>query len=456
MRRTFVNNYITMWFYININLIDRFNTHPYDVLILFKPNHGVTLMSDIVNDKKLPEGTQLTARDEHYRNHMHDVLDLLRNESPAYKDEIFQRWIVTKHEAARTLFKNIESCGRDWEVSADGTWGKTVSQRVAEGKGNGKFGMVDVDGEEHRRLRSLVSKMFSPKAVAQFRPMVERIADELINKVKDLDTFDFITHLAAPFPTIIMAEILGVERENQETFKRWSEEWILICDPDITPEMAKLAADASTSLAGYFAKTVTERKLHPTDDLVSRLIHDGEKNELLSTEEIITICLQLIVAGNITSTDLIGNGIVALLQNTEQMEKLRAHPELISKASEEMLRFDAPVTEIPRFCYTDVEIEGMTVSKGQTLTMSIAGANHDPAAYKCPHQFDIEREGPAHHAFGGGAHFCLGVHLARLEIEVIFSKVLQAFPTLKLVDEPLQRKAIPTFSGYKQVMVSPK
>lgn len=407
-----------------------------------------------INDS-LPSGTELTARDEHYRNHMHDVLDVLRDVGPAYKDDVFQRWIVTNHEATRKIFKNITACGRDWEVSADGTWGKTVSQRVAKGKGNGKFGMVDVDGEEHRRLRSLVSKKFSPKAVELYRPMVEKIADDLISKVQHLDTFDFITNIAAPFPTIIMAQILGVEKEHQETFKRWSEEWILICDPDITPEMTQLAANASTSLTSYFAKTVADRTLNPKDDLVSRLIHDAEKNELLTPEEIITICLQLIVAGNITSTDLIGNGIVALLKNPEQMEKLRANPALMSQASEEMLRYDAPVTEIPRFCYTDIEIENLKIDKGQTLTLNLSGSNHDPKVYQCPHQFNIERkESAAHHAFGGGAHFCLGVHLARLEIEVIFTKVLAAFPKMMLVNDNLVRKAIPTFSGYKEVMVS--
>jgi cytochrome P450 len=413
-------------------------------------------MKESSPNEPLLSGSQLTARDERYRNKMHEVLDLLRNISPIYKDDVFQRWIVTQHEATRKIFKNIASCGRDWSVSAEGTWGKTISKRVAEGQGNGKFGMVDVDGEEHRRLRSLVSKMFSPKAVAQFRPMVEAVADKLIENVKNLDTFDFIKNIAAPFPTIIMANILGVAPKDQEQFKRWSEEWILICDPDITPEMRQLSTDASQSLTQYFANIVALRTENRTDDLISRLIHDGEKDELLDVGEIITICLQLIVAGNITSTDLIGNGIVALLKNPDQLETLRAHPELMSKASEEMLRFDAPVTEIPRFCYTDVEVDGIHIDKGQTLTLNLAGSNHDPAAYKCPHQFDIQRDGPAHHAFGGGAHFCLGVHLARLEIDVIFSKVLSAFPLLKLADVELERKAIPTFSGYKSVIVSVK
>ena len=119
-----------------------------------------------------------------------------------------------------------------------------------------------------------------------------------------------------------------------------------------------------------------------------------------------------------------------------------------------MLRYDCPVTEIPRFLYEDVDVDGVTVTKGQTLTLTLAGGNHDPAAYECPHKFDIERQGPAHFAFGGGAHYCLGVHLARLEIQVTFRKLLAAFPVLKLADEPLERKAVPTFSGYKRVMVT--
>jgi cytochrome P450 len=396
----------------------------------------------------LPQGNALTNRDEHYRNNMHEVLDRIRDTGPAYKDNVFQRWVVTNHQSARDIFKNIAGCGRDWEVAAEGTWGKTVSPR------NGKFGMVDEDGEKHRRLRSLVSKTFLPTNVEPLRPMMERIADELINKVKHLKEFDFMKNIAAPFPTIVMAEILGVAKEDQAKFKQWSDEWVYICDPDITPEMHQLAMNANQSLVDYFNKTVYERSLKRENDLISKLIHDGDESERLTLEEVATMCLQLIVAGNITSADLIGNGIVALLNNPEEMKKLRANPELIHQASEEMLRFDPPVTEIPRFCYEDISVEGMKIEKGQTITLNLAGSNRDPKAYECPHQFKVDRKGPPHHAFGGGAHNCLGIHLARLEIEIIFRKVLAAFPTLKLVDQELVRKAIPTFSGYKQVLVS--
>lgn len=398
----------------------------------------------------LPAGTALTALDEHYRNNLHDVLDMLREQAPVYQDNVFQRWVLTKHEDIDKAFRNIASSGRDWEVAAEGTWGKTVTPR------NGKFGMVDEDGAKHRRLRGLVSKTFTAKAVSALKPKLEQIADDLINNVKGRESFDFIREIAAPLPTIIMAEVLGVAKKDQESFKRWSEEWILIVDPAITPEMMQVARAANAALDNYFTETVKARSVEPQDDLISRLLHHvNDEGEKLTHQEVATICLQLIVAGNITSTDLIGNGLVALIQNPEQMAKLRAHPELMNKAVEEMLRYDAPVTEIPRFLYNDMQLSGVTVEKGQTLTCNLAGGNHDPAAYKCPHKFDIEREGPPHHTFGGGAHYCLGVHLARLEIAVTFTKLLEAFPVLKLVPgQKLERKAVPTFSGYKQVLVT--
>lgn len=399
-------------------------------------------------DDSLPQGVELTAQDEHYRNHMHEVLDRLRDAGPVYKDDVFQRWVVTRHEPMGKIFRNIAGCGRDWEVAAEGTWGSTVTPR------NGKFGMVDEDGAEHKRLRGLVSKSFTARAVMEMKPALERIADDLIANLQGRESFDFIREFAAPLPTIIMAEILGVEKQDQEKFKRWSDEWVLICDPAISPEMLQLARAANASLEKYFNETVQARLKERKDDLISKLLHDAEEGEELTPQEVATMCLQLIVAGNITSTDLLGNGLVALLQNPEQLEKLRARPELMDRAVEEMLRYDCPVTEIPRFLYEDVDVDGVTVTKGQTLTLTLAGGNHDPAAYECPHKFDVEREGPTHFAFGGGAHFCLGVHLARLEIQVTFRKLLAAFPVLKLADEPLERKAVPTFSGYKRVMVT--
>lgn len=398
--------------------------------------------------RELPEGVALTAQDARYRDHMHDVIDELRREAPLYKDNVFQRYVVTRHAAIDKIFRNLAAAGRDWQVAAEGTWGKTVSPR------NGKFGMVDEDGDEHKRLRGLVSKTFTVRAVAPLKARLEAIADELIANVRGRETFDFIREIAAPLPTIIMADILGVEKQDQEMFKRWSEEWVYICDPDITPEMLQVAKAANAALVDYFTKTVAARSVERRDDLISRLLHDAEPGEELTQEEVATMCLQLIVAGNITSTDLIANGLVALLQAPEQLEKLRAHPELMDKAVEEMLRFDCPVTEIPRFLYKDLEVEGQKVDQGQTLTLNLAAGNHDPAAYACPHQFDIERKGPPHHAFGGGAHYCLGVHLARLEIHVTFSKLLAAFPVLKLAEQKLERKAVPTFSGYKRVLVS--
>ncbi len=398
-------------------------------------------------ENTLPKGSELNARNERYRNDMHQVLDELRSKSAVHEDNEFHRWYLTQHGAIGRVLRNVASCGRDWEVAAEGTWGKIVPPRI------GKFGMVDEDGDKHRRLRGLVSKSFTPKTVAPRGSAIELRADQWIDKVRDRSEFDFIREIAAPLPTMIMAEILGVKKEDQEDFKRWSDEWVYIIDPDISPEEMSRAVAANQSLERYFLATVKERAIERQDDLISKLIHDGIGDETLSTEEIATICLQLIVAGNITSADLIGNGLVALLKNPEQLALLRERPELMSQAVEEMLRYDCPVTEIPRFCYEDIEVEGVEIDKGQTVTLNLAAANHDPAVYECPHQFDIERPSVPHHAFGGGAHLCLGIHLARHEIEITFAKLLEAFPVLKLADKTLARKAVPTFSGFKEVWV---
>ncbi len=417
------------------------------MLVLLQNNKLRNMENSVkdVSDKKMPQGNDLTAKDEHYRYHMHEVLDQIRGGCP-YKDETFNRWIVTDLKEAKKLFTS-DACGRDWEVSSEGTWGDVVTSR------DGKFGMVDSDGEEHRRLRGPLEESFSRKNIEKLKPRLDAIADELIENLKGKKTFDFIAEIAAPLPTLVMAEILGVDKEDQEDFKNWSDEWVYICDPDLSADDAKRASDASMALTRYFDKAVDERMANPKDDLISKIIHESGEN-MLSKDEIVTICLQLIVAGNITSADLIGNGMVALLKDPQQMDLLRNNMDMIKDAAEEMLRYDPPVTEIPRFLSKDVEVSGCPISKGQTLTMNLAGVNHDPNVYENPHEFDITRKGPSHLAFGGGAHHCLGIHLARMEIQTTFQKILEAFPVLKLVDQDLERKSIPTFSGYKKILVT--
>ncbi|MDY7579144.1 cytochrome P450 [Herbaspirillum sp. RTI4] len=399
-----------------------------------------------------PQGSALTNSDPHYREHPHEILDEIRSAGPAFKDELFQRWIVTNHDTAQRLFKNTAACGKNWEMASEGTWGKTVSAR------KGKFGMVDADGEEHQRLRNTAANAFSATFTASLQPELERIADELIDRILGLPQFDFIDSIAAPYPNRVMAAVLGITKEDEEKFKRWCEEWALICDPGISPEQHHIAIVASGSLHAYFSEIASARSKEPKDDFISRLVHNGNKNshsdDRLSSAEIAVICMQLIIAGNITLTDVMGNGLVALLHHPEQMDKLRYRHDLMDKAIEEILRFDPPASEIHRFCREDIQLEELTIRKGQTITSNIAGCNHDPATYVLPHQFDIERTGASHVSFGGGPHRCLGARLARMEIKVVFQKLLEAFPLLKLTQDALERKPAPTFNGYKKIMIT--
>ncbi|MFA5960515.1 MAG: cytochrome P450 [Tatlockia sp.] len=402
-------------------------------------------------DKKpSPKKDQLTARDAHYRDNMHEILDSIREQSPSYKDENFKRWVVTTYQGVQGVLKNTTGCGRDASVSAEDTWGRVLAQNP-----KGAFGMLDVDGEEHRRLRSSITKEFSPKQVALLSPMIECVANELIDKLKALDSFDLIESLAAPFPTIVISNVLGVDKKDQEQFKRWSNEWVHNIGPGVSKEAAAQGEKAYRSLSDYFDKAVQDRANQDTGDLLSRLIHQQDAQCQLSSQEIVTLSLLLILAGNLTSTDVIGNGIVALIKHPGELNRLQENPALIAQATEEILRFDAPITETIRFLNTPVEVEDVSIDEGQTLMLNLAAANHDPKVFHCPHQFDILREGPPHVAFGGGTHLCLGIHLARLEIQIILKKFLEAFPSIHLMEEP-ERKAVSLFNGYKAVWLSVK
>ena len=203
----------------------------------------------------------------------------------------------------------------------------------------------------------------------------------------------------------------------------------------------------------YFQRTIAERRAEPRDDLISSLIATEEAGDQLSDEEIVTMCGLLLAAGNVTTTDLIGNGVLALLQHTSELDKLRADPSLIKNAVEEMLRFDSPVQQTGRIPMADIEFCGQMVPAKQSITPQLGSANHDPAVYDEPHRFDITRGDVHHQSFGGGAHFCLGAPLARLEAQIGIATLVRRFPTLRLADEPLEYRKIPTFRGVAKLNV---
>ncbi len=312
--------------------------------------------------------------------------------------------------------------------------------------------MMDEPG--HTRLRKLVNKAFTPRAVESLRPRAGAIAAELLDAVSAMPEFDLMAAFARPYPTTVIAEMIGVDPADRAQFKAWSDRSVRALDPFLSAEDRALTAEASGKLREYFRRAIAERRGAPRDDLVSRLITAHEENDALTEPEMVVMLALLLTAGNVTTTDLIGNGVRLLLEHPAELERLRDDPALIPNAVEEILRFDPPVVETWRTSSEAVQVCGHAIAARQTLAPSLAAANHDPRHFPDPGRFDVTRQEIDHLSFGGGIHYCLGASLARLEAQVALRALLDRFPRLRKAEgrDPVYR-ALPGFRGMESFWV---
>jgi cytochrome P450 len=313
--------------------------------------------------------------------------------------------------------------------------------------------MLFSDPPYHTRLRGLVSKAFTAKAVEQQRSRIQEIVDELLDAIDMSGEVDLIEAFAGPLPTIVIAEMLGVDPADRADFKRWSDIGVMNFNPMLTPEERERVNEATEAMDGYLRRAVGDRRERPRDDMIGRLVHAEEGGDQLNDDEIVTMCSLLLAAGNLTTTDLIGNGVLALLQNPEELRKLRDDPSLIKNAVEEMLRYDSPVIMSGRTPLEDTVIAGREVAAGQSITPILGAANRDPSVYPDAERFDITRENTSHHSFGGGVHYCLGAPLARAEGQIAVGTLVRRFPNMRLGDSPLEWRRVPGFRGLQRLPV---
>ncbi|MEV4896404.1 cytochrome P450 [Nonomuraea sp. NPDC055795] len=286
--------------------------------------------------------------------------------------------------------------------------------------------MLQVDPPEHTRLRRVVAKDFTPRRVEALRPRVQEITDELIDAMEMNGSAELIDEFAFPLPIIVICELLGVPAEDRELFRAWSGRLV---NPSFDPEGTRVRQQAARDTHAYFARLVAERRADPRDDLVSALANGGDLDE----RELLSTLTLLLIAGHETTVNLIGNGMLALLRNPDQLALLRGEPELLPDAIEEFLRFDGPVERsTPRFAAEDMEIAGVAVPRGAMVHISLGAAGSDPAAVSSPRELDITRRDNRHLAFGHGIHFCLGAPLARLEGRIAIGTLLARLPGLAL------------------------
>lgn len=356
----------------------------------------------------------------------------LRERDPFHRSRPASGWVLSR-------YRDILAVLRDPRFSADERNWSRYAGMAARARRAGlrdfydpeRASMLRMDAPDHTRLRTLVSKAFTPRAVERMGPRVEAVVKELLDPRGAHGEFELIRDFAAPLPVVVIAEMLGVPAEDRERFRHWSDEAIRSLG-DGTIEDRRAGDRAIAELGDYFREQAELRRREPRGDLLSALVAAEEEGDKLTTGELLSTCVLLLVAGNETTTKLIANSMLALLRNPGQLELLRRRPELLPNAVEELLRYDGPVQLTSRFVKQDCELAGHGLRRGEQLVLLLASANRDPEVFAEPEQLDVERPEPKHLAFSHGAHFCLGAQLARMEAGIALAALLERYPKLRL------------------------
>ncbi len=346
-----------------------------------------------------------------FQRDMHDVYAVLRDEYPLYQGP---GWYAVSR------FEDLWNAIHDWATFS--------SAGVAEAAYLMPQ-MIYMDPPRHTSLRAIVSRAFTPKRVAELEGRVRQVAGRLIDRVAPTGQCELVHDVAAPLPSTVMAELIGVPPEHIEQFRSWTEAFLEVTSPaDI--------AERADGIYGLFGDLLAERRRHPTGDLMSALLAAESDGDKLSEDDLLGFCFLLLIAGNDTTTSLIGSGAELLARHPDQRAELVKAPSLLPAAVEEMLRIESPTQALPRTAARDVALHGVSIPEGSRVMLLFGAANLDDREFAEAERFDIHRAAVRHLGFGHGIHFCLGAMLARLESRVVFEELLARIPDYRLSEEP--------------------
>ncbi len=404
-------------------------------------------------DKEPPTLFELTPFNPVFQADPHAVLKPLREQCPVRRDEVAGAFLISKYADVRSLVSD-RTLWRDPERGEESSafTQRIRAERALNPEGPQGNSILLQDDPDHARIRTPIAQALYAR-VAKYRPEVERIVRETLDAIGDAERFDLMERFAVPIPIDVIASILGVDHDRLGEFRDWSEGIIQGLNPFRNEAETAHWARSGEALKVYFEAAIADRRKHPKDDLITDVVQLKDGGADLSDEEMRINLTALLVGGNLTTTDLIGNGVRLFLINPGELAKLKADPSLINSAVEEILRYEGPVDITGRIASRDMEVRGCPIKQTQSMTFSLRAANRDPEVFDNPDAFDITRKHVSHVSFGGGAHICIGAPLARLEAQVALPMLFDRYPNLRLAnpDEAPEWRTLPFFRGLKKL-----
>jgi cytochrome P450 len=359
----------------------------------------------------------------------------LREIDPVLWDDEMNCWVLTGYAEVVASLRDTRLSAQRFVTDSDWMPPEMVEALGAPMRALTRQ-MLFLDPPDHTRLRGLVSKAFTPRVIEGLRSHIQQIVDDLIDKALPQGRIKLIEDFAYPLPAIVIAEMLGVPPEDREMFFKWTNDFGTILEGgELTQEELVRSFMGVSEFIDYFRQIIAQRRTQPKDDLIQAMITAEEGGSMLSEEELLGNCILLLAAGHGTTTHLLGNGLLALLQHPEQYQLLKERPEILSLAVMELLRYNGPVQATSRKVTENLTIRDKKIEVGQSVFMSLGGASHDPAQFVNPDELDIQRVENRHLAFGHGIHYCLGAPLARLEAEIAFGTLLRRLPNPRVENE---------------------
>ena len=356
----------------------------------------------------------------------------LRNKAPVIWLEPFQCWALSRYADVDFALRNPQ----------------IFSSSVFTAEALGDLNPVpevpwilDMNPPDHTRLRKLANKGFAPRLIRTLEPRVQAIIQELIESIRGQSESDLVSTFSGPLPTIVIAEMLGVELERRDDFKVWSDDIVRATSRPTDEAERTEVRESLAGLRAYFEQMIEHRRTSPGDDVISALVQAEEERDMLSATEILALAVLLLVAGNETTTNLLGNAVLTLLNHPDELAKVRADRSLVPALVEEVLRYNSPVQVIFRRTAQDVELEGGKIPAGQNVFLLLGSANRDERQFPEPDRFDIARNPQDHVAFGYGIHYCLGAPLARLEGRNALEALLFDCPPFSCATERVEQIA---------------